>query len=613
MTPLELLAPARDADIAIQAILHGADAVYMGGPSFGARAAAANSIDDLSRAISFAHRYGARVYVALNTIIFDSELPQAEALVRECWRIGADALIVQDMSLLRMRIPPIALHASTQCDIRTPDKARFLAECGFSQLVLPREFTLDEIRAVRRAVPAGVSLEAFVHGALCVSYSGDCQASCLANGRSANRGECAQMCRMAYDLEDGHGRKLVSGKHLLSLRDLNRLADLEDMALAGVSSFKIEGRLKDASYVKTVVGAYRRAIDSVIEAHPGLFCRSSYGTSALGFEPDVGKVFNRGFTSYFLSEPRKARSMASVDTPKWIGEPVGSVVSCRGRRIRARLDAPLGNGDGLGYFAPDGSYAGFRVNRVQDGEIFAASDVRIAPGTRLYRNRDAALDAAMQRPTASRRIAVDLTLQKVKGGVSLRAEAEGGRMACARADCEVAPALTGQAAQRLNALRKLGDTIFEARQVDDRLDPGDFVPASVLAGLRRRVASLLESDIIATHAYDYRRSENKEARCPDARLTYHNNVANALAEKFYAEHGAATAERALECASPEARMSEPRTAMTTRYCLRRELGACLRTPAGSKLPPELYLRNRAASYRLCFDCADCRMRLITCP
>ncbi|MDE7396533.1 MAG: U32 family peptidase, partial [Muribaculum sp.] len=363
--PLELLAPARNAEVARQAVLHGADAVYIGAAGFGARAAASNSFDDIKAVVEVAHSYGARVYVTVNTIVYDSELKGVEQMIRELYRVGVDALIVQDLGILRMDIPPIDLHASTQCDIRTHEKARFLESLGFSQLVLPRELSLEEIAAIRSAT--SVPLEAFVHGALCVSYSGDCQASQLTCGRSANRGECAQICRYAFDLYAGTSDyPVVRGKHLLSLRDLNRSDSLEAMAAAGISSFKIEGRLKDPAYVKNIVALYRRRLDAIIDSHPELYCRASEGITDLKFTPQADRSFNRGFTSYFLNgTPVDNPSMASPDTPKSRGQLVGTVRSVRdsGRIVEASLLHPLANGDGLGYFSPDEGFVGFRINK----------------------------------------------------------------------------------------------------------------------------------------------------------------------------------------------------------------------------------------------------------
>ena len=335
--PLELLAPARTADIAIEAIRCGADAVYIGGPSHGARQSAPNSLEDIRRVVDFAHQFGARVYVTVNTLVYPDEIADVERLVADLYRIGVDALIVQDLGLLRMKIPPIELHASTQCDIRSAAKARFLAEAGFSQLVVARELTVDEMREIASSVD--VPIEAFVHGALCVSYSGDCQAGFASAGRSANRGECPQVCRHRFDLVDSGGNVLIAGKHLLSLRDLNRSQSLAEMIEAGVSSFKIEGRLKDLDYVKNVTAYYRRELDRIIAASGGRYVRSSFGSSTVGFTPDLNKSFNRGFTEYFTRSARPGR-MASIDTPKWQGEPIGTVLSNDGKRLKVKLTAP---------------------------------------------------------------------------------------------------------------------------------------------------------------------------------------------------------------------------------------------------------------------------------
>ncbi|MDE5658759.1 MAG: U32 family peptidase, partial [Muribaculaceae bacterium] len=351
---LELLAPARTTAIAREAILHGADAVYIGAPSHGARAKAGNSIDDIRSLVEFAAPFGVKIYVTVNTIIYDDELDAVEKMIRELYEAGVDALIVQDMAIAEMRLPPIQLHASTQCDTRDAAKARWLQDCGMSQIVIARETGLDTIREIYAAVD--VPLEAFVHGALCVSYSGDCRASQVLTGRSANRGNCAQMCRLPYTLVDGNGR-IVGQKHYLSLRDMNRLASLAEMADAGISSFKIEGRLKDASYVKEVTLAYRQALDRIIDANPERYRRASRGTVNAEFIPDLTKSFNRGYTDYFLHGGKTGsanRGIASLDTPKAIGEYVGKVRHAASGGIDATLKTTLVNGDGLSYITQDG-------------------------------------------------------------------------------------------------------------------------------------------------------------------------------------------------------------------------------------------------------------------
>ncbi len=606
---IELLAPARDADIAIEAIRHGADAVYIGASSYGARSEASNSLSRIAGVAEYAHRFDARVYVALNTIVYDDELRKVERLVWDLYRAGADALIVQDMALLRMDIPPIALHASTQCDIRNVEKARFLQDAGFSRLVLARELSFEETARIARSVD--IQIEAFVHGALCVSYSGDCQASCLLTGRSANRGECAQICRLSYDLTDCRGNRLVQGKHLLSLRDLNRVDDIGAMIRAGVSSFKIEGRLKDARYVKNAVAAYRAAIDKVISDSGGRYCRSSSGESETGFSPSLAKGFNRGYTRYFSDEASVGAPMACHDTPKHVGEKVAVVTGGSQGRITAELSARLHNGDGLGYFDRQGRFCGFRLNKIEKGVLYPASAVEIVPGTALYRNKEKLWDDLLSGETASRWIWVDFTLRMAGDSlVVLEVSDERHNRAAATAVFRAQEARTPQEQARLGVLEKTGRTIYRLRSVDDRLGER-FLPASLLTGLRRDALALLDKAQGARYPHRYRRPENRAAVYPfgDA-LTYHDNVSNSLAEGFYRDHGVKSIEKALELA-PCRKEEAFRTAiMTTRYCLRRELGRCLKTPRGKEWQGPLYLQTGKTRLRLDFDCLDCRMRVM---
>lgn len=421
MRQIELLSPARNADCGIEAILHGADAVYIGGPSFSARAAAGNSVEDIARLCRFAHLYGARIYITLNTILHDDELSEAERMVHELYQAGVDALIVQDLGLLRLDLPPIALHASTQMDNRTPEQARRLEALGFSQIVVARELSLTDIRAISQATP--LPLEAFVHGALCVSYSGQCYASQYCFGRSANRGCCAQFCRLAFDLVDSEGRTVIRDKHLLSLRDMNRLNSLEAMMDAGVSSFKIEGRLKEAGYVKNVTAAYRQAIDKILERRAADYCRSSYGRSTLTFTPQPEKSFNRGFTEYFLHDRRTP--MHSFDTPKAMGEAIGEVnrVERRAFTIHPAKPSPSSDGeicagDGLCYIDPDGHLQGFRVNRVDpDGRILPATMPPFAKGQNFFGTMTKPLTGNSPAPRPSAACASPYIFPKPKPGI----------------------------------------------------------------------------------------------------------------------------------------------------------------------------------------------------
>ena len=602
---IELLAPARDADIAIAAIDHGADAVYMGASHHGARADATNTLDDVGRACDFAHRFGAKIYATVNTLIYDDELMEVERLVHDLYRIGVDALIVQDLGLLRLDLPPIALHASTQCDLRTPDKAQFLEALGFSQLVMARELTLDEIAAIRRVTT--VPLEAFVHGALCVSYSGRCAISQVLKGRSANRGECAQLCRLPYDLVDGKGRVIVEGKHLLSLRDMARHDRLEQMMAAGVSSFKIEGRLKDMGYVKNVVAYYRRAIDQVIERYPDRYSRTSQGTAELTFEPALEKSFNRGFTHYFLDErrPQDGSSMASIDTPKSQGEYLGRALRCNGNTLKIDTKASLANGDGLSFTDARGQFSGARVNRaLGNGTVLLREQADIGRGTPIYRTSDKAFNDLLAKPSACRTIAVDAQLHYTGGMLTLTLADERGNRVTHTVECGLQPAAKPQGDRQVAELGKLGGTIYRLREAQV---PGDiFVPASLLARLRRETIDLLDRSHRITRPIDKRRPEDISVPCPITTLSPADNVANHLAEQLYRDHGVTDIAPALEAGAP---VTDATPLMHTRYCLRRQLGACLKGKRADSLPRDLYLKTGTTLLKVNCDCKNCEMIL----
>ncbi len=602
---IELLAPARDADIAIAAIDHGADAVYMGASHHGARADATNSLDDVRRACDHAHQYGARIYATVNTLVLDNELAEVEHLIHELYHIGVDALIVQDLGLLRMDLPPIALHASTQCDLRSPEKARFLEAMGFSQLVMARELTLEEIAAIRKVTT--VPLEAFVHGALCVSYSGRCAISQVLKGRSANRGECAQLCRLPYDLVDSRGRVLLEGKHLLSLRDMARHDRLEQMMAAGVSSFKIEGRLKDMGYVKNVVAYYRQAIDQVIERHPDLYHRSSSGKEKLTFEPVLEKSFNRGFTHYFLDSrhPQDGESMASIETPKSQGEYLGRCASCNGNILTIDTPSTLANGDGLSFTDSHGQFTGARVNRVVgNGTVVLRERADVTWGTPIYRTADKAFNDLLAKPSSTRTIGVDAILRFTGDQLVLTLNDERGNQVTHSIDCELEPATKPQGDRQKAELGKLGGTIYhlETAQV-----PGDlFIPASLLSRLRRETIELLDRAHCITRPTSRRRPEVKSYPCPVTMLTPADNVANRLAQQLYRDHGVTKIMPALETGAP-ATASTP--LMHTRYCLRRQLGACLKGEHSTALPRDLLLRAGATLLQVNCHCKTCEMTL----
>lgn len=588
MRALELLAPAADKDVAREAILHGADAVYMGGPSHGARKKAANSLEDIAETVRFAHQYRARVYVTVNTLVYEKELREVERLVWSLYRIGVDALIVQDMSLLHMNLPPIALHASTQCDTRTPEKALFLEKMGFSQIVLARELSIEEIREICSTV--SVPVECFIHGALCVSYSGRCAASQVSVGRSANRGECAQMCRMPYTLRNSRGEVLEKDKYLLSLRDFNASELLPAMIEAGATSFKIEGRLKDADYVKNVTAAYRSIIDGVIAANPDKYYRSSYGESAIDFTPQLDKSFNRGFTEYFLLG-RRSDKMASLLTPKSMGEIVSDT-----RRLH--------NGDGISFFNAAGEYEGVGVNRVENGRIMSARPFRLPKNAVIHRTYDREWQTMLGKPTARRTISVDITLTET----CAMARDERGVSVSVALDC------TKQKAEKpmdpRGIFAKLGNTVYKLREFRNELNPDTFIPASQLTALRRRLIDALNTANEATYPYSYRRPEDKSFPYPSESLDRRDNVANSVAENFYREHGVKRMEKAIECGP----VSGEQTVMTTRYCIRRELGCCLK----KKIAPELRAKYEGPltistgphRFELRFDCANCEMSVV---
>jgi putative protease len=602
---IELLAPARDADIAIAAIDHGADAVYMGASHHGARADATNTLDDVRRACDYAHQFGASIYATVNTLIYDDELKEVERLVHDLYHIGVDALIVQDLGLLRLDLPPIALHASTQCDLRTPEKARFLEALGFSQLVMARELTLDEIAAIRNVTT--VPLEAFVHGALCVSYSGRCAISQVLKGRSANRGECAQLCRLPYDLVDSKGRVIIEGKHLLSLRDMARHDRLEQMMAAGVSSFKIEGRLKDVGYVKNVVAFYRRAIDKIIERDPERYRRSSHGKVEFTFEPAIEKSFNRGFTHYFLDErrPKDGTVMASIDTPKSQGEYLGRVLRCNGNALTIDTRAALANGDGLSYFDSKGTFSGTRVNRVLGGGTVLLREATPIPrGTLIYRTADKAFNDLLDKPSATRTIAVDAHLRYNNGLLALTLDDERGNHVTHTLECDLEPASKPQTERQITELAKMGGTIYRLHEAQVAGDT--FIPASLLARLRRETIDLLDRTHGITRPVDKRRPEDLSVPYPATALSPADNVANRLADQLYRNHGVTEITPALEVGTAPT----PSTPlMHTRYCLRRQLGACLKGKNAADLPKDIYLKTNNTLLKVTCDCSNCEMLL----
>ena len=598
--PIELLSPAKDLNCGMEAINHGADAVYIGAPKFGARAAAGNSLEDIRELCDYAHLYGARIYVTLNTILKEEELEEAERMIWDLWHAGTDALIVQDMGITRLNLPPIPLHASTQTDNRTPEKVRFLQAAGFTQVVLARELSLNEIRRIAEATT--VPLEVFVHGALCVSYSGQCYLSAALSGRSANRGECAQYCRLPYTMVDATGAEIVTHKHLLSLKDMNRSGQLEALLDAGVSSLKIEGRLKDVDYVKNITAYYRKKLDAVLSRRPE-YRRASAGRSTYTFEPVAEKSFNRGFTP-FLLEGRTA-DITAFNTPKSLGEPVGTVKEIKGNSFTVAGLKQLNNGDGLVFFNRKGELEGFRVNRVEANRVFPLDMPQLAPKTPLYRNFDQVFDKLLAKPSAERRLSVKIEFLDNPFGFTLCMEDETGARIMLAEPFAKELARREQQDNIRTQLSKLGNTPFEASEVVVGLSENWFVPSSLLADMRRRgVEKLLE-----VRRARYPRETVKRVRLsepkpfPERSLTYLGNVANGKARSFYQDHGVEQVDPAFEL-SP--RKDVP--LMFTKHCLRYSMGWCP-TYQKNKSPYKepYYLLYKDTCLRLQFDCKHCQM------
>ena len=598
--PIELLSPAKDLNCGIEAINHGADAVYIGAPKFGARSAAGNSLEDIRELCEYAHLYEARIYVTLNTILKEDELEEAERMIWDLWRVGTDALIIQDMGITRLNLPPIPLHASTQTDNRTPEKVRFLEAAGFTQVVLARELSLNEIRRISEATT--VPLEVFVHGALCVSYSGQCYLSAALSGRSANRGECAQYCRLPYTMVDATGTEIVTHKHLLSLKDMNRSDQLEALLDAGVSSLKIEGRLKDVGYVKNITAYYRKKLDAVLSRRPE-YRRASAGRSTYTFEPVAEKSFNRGFTP-FLLEGRTA-DITAFNTPKSLGEPVGTVKEIKGNSFTVAGLKQLNNGDGLVFFNRKGELEGFRVNRVEANRVFPLDMPQLAPKTPLYRNFDQAFDKLLAKPSAERKLSVEIEFLDNPFGFTLCMEDETGARIMLTEPFAKELARREQQDNIRTQLSKLGNTPFEASKVVVGLSENWFVPSSLLADMRRRgVEKLLEARRARYPRETVKRVQpSVSIPFPERQLTYLGNVANGKARSFYQDHGVEQIDPAFEL-SP--RKDVP--LMFTKHCLRYSMGWCP-TYQKDKSPYKepYYLLYKDTRLRLQFDCKHCQM------
>lgn len=628
---IELLAPAKNLECGIAAIDHGADAVYIGAAQFGARQTAGNSTEDIAELTRYAHQFGAAVYVTVNTIVYEKELAALEHLLKQLVEMGVDAILVQDMAVLEIykklkaeyvargyRMP--ALHASTQTDNRSADKVKWLKENGFERVVLARELSLEEITDIHKAHP-DVELEAFVHGALCVSYSGACYASQYFFNRSANRGECAQFCRMAFDLKDSDGETLIEDSYLLSLKDMCQLDRLGDLLEAGVCSLKIEGRLKDANYVKNVVATYSEALNAYIAKHTGKYCRSSYGRCTYTFTPALEKTFNRGFTHYFFNGRQK--DISSFNTPKAMGEYVGYVKEIRRGSFNVAGTAMFANGDGLCFFNRQKKLEGFRVNRVENNRLYPLTMPKnLEPGMALYRNNDIEFERAMQGKTATRKLQVRFVVDVVDGKLTFTATDECGRSANVVLNETPEKAQKSQHDNIVKQLEKLGNTVWTANEININNSADEFfIPSSRLAAVRRELLEALENTPVSNHTDKQAVGETTTNSVNANNTVYADtiniaNVANTTAQNYYAAHGVKNAPTAFElnsdykAGSTTAPSAVP-PLMTCRYCLRYALGYCVKN--GGKRPTwhePLHLEAKnGIRVRLAFNCAKCQMEV----
>lgn len=628
---IELLAPAKNLECGIAAIDHGADAVYIGAAQFGARQTAGNSTEDIAELTRYAHQFGATVYVTVNTIVYEKELAALKHLLKQLVEMGVDAILVQDMAVLEIykklkaeyvargyRMP--ALHASTQTDNRSADKVKWLKENGFERVVLARELSLEEITDIHKAHP-DVELEAFVHGALCVSYSGACYASQYFFNRSANRGECAQFCRMAFDLKDSDGETLIEDSYLLSLKDMCQLDRLGDLLEAGVCSLKIEGRLKDANYVKNVVATYSEALNAYIAKHTGKYCRSSYGRCTYTFTPALEKTFNRGFTHYFFNGRQK--DISSFNTPKAMGEYVGYVKEIRRGSFNVAGTAMFANGDGLCFFNRQKKLEGFRVNRVENNRLFPLTMPKnLEPGMALYRNNDIEFERAMQGKTATRKLQVRFVVDVVDGKLTFTATDECGRSANVVLNETPEKAQKSQHDNIVKQLEKLGNTVWTANGISINNSADEFfIPSSRLAAVRRELLEALENTPVSNHTDKQAVGETTTNSVNANNTVYADtiniaNVANTTAQNYYAAHGVKNAPTAFELNSDYKAGSTTATSavpplMTCRYCLRYALGYCVKN--GGKRPTwhePLHLEAKNGIHvRLAFNCAKCQMEV----
>ena len=600
---MELLSPAKNIECGIEAINHGADAVYIGAPKFSARATASNTIEEIESLVKYAHRYYAKIYVALNTILDDRELVEAEKIIQNLYETGVDALIIQDMGIMQLNLPPISLHASTQTDNRTVEKVKFLEQAGFDQVVLARELSLKQICEI--ADQTSVKLEAFVHGALCVSYSGQCYISQALCNRSANKGVCAQLCRLPYSLLDASGNTIVADKHLLSLKDLNLSGYLQELIDAGISSFKIEGRLKEVSYVKNITAYYRQKLDQILEGSEK-YKKSGSGKCKFFFSPNPEKSFHRGATDYFIHG--RNDQITSFDSPKSLGEYIGIVTSCSSQYISVESNKEMTNGDGFCYMDQQDSFLGFKANRAEGSKIFPSEAISIPRGTELYRNYDHAFEKLLSKKSAERKIQACIHFMETGEGFCLTITDENNVTATIHKRQLKEIAQDKEKAQEAirKQFSKTGNTIFEINDVIITTNESYFIPPSLLAEWRRELIELLEQERENKRPHAISKLPETTHPYPSQTLDYRGNVHNQKARDFYTKHQVEKIENSFE---QEKRNSV--ALMFCKHCLKFSLGLCPKNKTNNRNYKEPFFLsyNNREKLRLHFDCKLCEMQV----
>ena len=603
---IEILSPAKNLVQGMGAINAGADAVYIGAPMFGARSNATNSIEDIAELVKYAHLFKAKVFVVVNTILYDDELTACKNLIEQLYQIGVDALIVQDMAILELDLPPIVIHASTQANNRDPEHVKFLADAGMKRVVLARELNLDQIRAIKNA--SDVELEFFVSGALCVSFSGNCYMSIAGGERSANRGSCAQNCRLPYNLIDGTGKILIANSHLLSIKDLDLSDQLPNLIEAGISSFKIEGRLKDMVYVKNNTSYLRKKLDAFLENNPN-YEKASSGRTIYNFEPEMDRSFNRGYTDYFVNQ--RTQKIGSWASPKSQGQLIGKLIKTHNKGYLIENTELLANGDGLYFINELGEPDGVQINTIQNGFVMPNQFKPILPGTLIYRNSDAAFNKLVEREDSTvRKISVDLIFTEVENGFELLAIDEDGHRSSSiiETNKEIAKNSDTDFSNIKKNLSKSGNTPFEVINMEVRFTNNWFLPISKINEIRRTVFGQLMEVRINEYVREEFQIQKTDHPYPVKKLDFTYNVSNKLARDFYKRHGVEEIEKAFELQWDPGKSR----VMTTKYCVKYELGKCpkyQKDSMGEKVVEPLVMKQADREYKLKFNCKPCEMEI----